>query len=474
MQIQPFIQAYALAVSSILDAAVTVVDSDLVRVGGTANYAGQIGKKINHTAFFGGVLQSGRPGFIKDVKKEGHCIGCEHQDACEELADMAYPVFLDSQVVGVVGIIAFKESQRRRLLRDQDKLHEFLKYMCMLIESKLQTLRRTQALEQQMGAVLSLEKKHLEETPFLGSSRAIRETLALAEKISASDSTVLLSGESGTGKEVMARYIHNLSPRGSRLMTSINCGAIPESLVESELFGYEEGAFTGAKKGGQPGRFELAEGSTLFLDEIGEMPLQVQTKLLRVLQERTVQRLGGKKAVPVNVRIICATNKDLRQQVEAGSFRNDLYYRLNVIPIALPPLRERPEDIPLFIEHFITRYNQVLKKNIVGLDEAALEAFLSYDWPGNVRELRNLIEYLANIVDGRTIRVLDLPDHFLLKARRQPARQTLKSMMEEHEKLLLSQLVAEANTAAAKKALAKRLGISSATLYRKLSEYSLL
>jgi transcriptional regulator with GAF, ATPase, and Fis domain len=298
MQIQPFIQAYVLAVSSILEAAVTVVDSDLIRVGGTGNYAGQIGQKINHTAFFAGVLASGKPGFIKDVKKEGRCFDCPNQDTCEELGDMAYPVFLGSQVVGVVGIIAFKESEQRRLLRDQDKLHEFLKYMCLLIESKLLTQKHSHELEQQMGQVISLEKKQLEETPFLGHSRAIRDTLALVEKISASDSTVLLSGESGTGKEVMARSIHNLSPRGSRLMTSVNCGAIPESLVESELFGYEEGAFTGAKKGGQLGKFELANGSTLFLDEIGEMPLPVQTKLLRVLQERCVQRLGGKRRSP--------------------------------------------------------------------------------------------------------------------------------------------------------------------------------
>ena len=474
MQVQPFIQAYVLAVSSILDAAVTVVDCDLIRVGGTANYASQIGKKINHSAFFAGVLESGRPDFIKDVRKERLCSKCPSQDSCEELADMAYPIFLGKQTVGVIGVVAFKESERLKLLRDQHKVLEFLKYMCMLIESRLLTDQHTQELEQQMGEVISKEKRQIAETPFIGKSKAVLDILSLVEKVSTSDSTILLCGESGTGKEVMARYIHNISPRGSRLMTSINCGAIPDTLVESELFGYEEGAFTGAKKGGQMGKFELASGSTLFLDEIGEMPLHVQPKLLRVLQDRTVQRLGGKKPTVANVRIICATNKDLRQQVAEGSFRNDLYYRLNVIPITLPPLRERREDIPLFIDHFLMRYNQMFRKNITGFDDTAMSAFLSYEWPGNVRELRNMVEYLANIVESGYIRALDLPDHFLVKTQKLVSGRNLKSMMEEHEKLLLKQFANEATSTAAKKDLAKSLGISNATLYRKLSEHGLL
>lgn len=474
MQIQPFIQDYVLAVSSILDAAVTVVDNDLIRIGGTANYSGQIGEKINHTAFFRDVLESGRPDFIRDVRKEKRCSDCPGQGSCEELADMAYPIFLGKQVVGVIGVIAFKEAERQRFLRDQAKIMEFLKYMCMLIESRLLTDQRTQELERQMGEVISKEKKEFAKTPFIGRNKVVRDILALVEKVSSSDSTILLCGESGTGKEVMARYIHNISPRGTRLMTSVNCGAIPDTLVESELFGYEDGAFTGARRGGQIGKFELASGSTLFLDEIGEMPLHVQPKLLRVLQDRTVQRLGGKNPRTANVRIICATNRDLKQQVAEGSFRNDLYYRLNVIPITLPPLRERREDIPLFISHFLTRYNQMFRKNILGFDDAAMNAFLSYDWPGNVRELRNMVEYLVNIVEGEYIRALDLPEHFLVRAHKQPAGRSLKNMMEEHEKLILEQLLHDAETTAAKKKLAQSLGISNATLYRKLAGYGLL
>lgn len=471
LQIQPFILAYVRAVSSVLGAAVAIVDNNLVQVGGSADYTEQLGEEIDPAAFVKGVLESGRPAFVSDARKECRRAGSPGQNECDGLA---YPIFYGKQVIGVTIISASGEGKRRKQLRETDKVLTYLKYMGLLIENRLQTVSHTQELEQQMGEAISKEKRQIAETPFIGKSQAILDILALVEKVSVSDSTILLCGESGTGKEVMAKYIHHISPRGSRLMISVNCGAIPDSLVESELFGYEEGAFTGAKKGGQMGKFELAGGSTLFLDEIGEMPLHVQPKLLRVLQERTVQRLGGKHPTTANVRIICATNKDLKQQVQEGTFRNDLFYRLNVIPITLPPLRERREDIPLFIRHFLTRYNQMFRKNITGFDDGAMSAFLSYDWPGNVRELRNIVEYLANIVESGFIRALDLPDHFLIRARTQPAGRTLKNMMDEHEKLLLGQLARGAVTTAAKKDLARTLGISSATLYRKLTDYGLL
>ena len=470
MQIQSFVHAYVRAVSSILDASVTVVDNNLDQVGGTVDYVDQLGEKIVPSSFFAGVLESGRPVFLRDARRESRRAACLSQNDCN---DLAYPIFFGKQVIGVTTVTAIKGG-RQKLLREQDTILAFLKHMGTLVENRLLTVEHTQELEQQVGEAISKEKRQIAETPFIGKSKVVLDILALVEKVSASDSTILLCGESGTGKEVMAKYIHHISPRGSRLMISVNCGAIPDSLVESELFGYEEGAFTGAKRGGQMGKFELASGSTLLLDEIGEMPLHVQPKLLRVLQERTVQRLGGRRPTTANVRIICATNKDLKKQVEEGTFRNDLYYRLNVIPITLPPLRERREDIPLFIRHFLTRYNQMFRKNIAGFDDAAMNAFLSYDWPGNVRELRNMVEYLVNIVEDGFIRALDLPDHFLARTRTQPAGRTLKSMMEEHEKLLLGQLARDAPTTAAKKALAQTLGISSATLYRKLTEYGLL
>ena len=474
MQIQSFIQPYVLAISSVVEAAVEILDSDLKRVGGTGDYALRIGEKINHTAFFNQVMKTGQPGLIKDVKREMPCRTCEHRNHCKELANMAYPIYLGSNVIGVIGIVAFTEEERDSLLAKHDRLLEFLKYMSILIESKLLNQRHTQQLEHQIDQVVSAEKQQVRDTPFLGQSPAVQEVLALVHKIRGSDSTVLISGESGTGKEVLARLIHDLSPRGNKLMTSINCGAIPENLVESELFGYDEGAFTGARKGGHAGKFEAAHESTLFLDEIGEMPLPVQTKLLRVLQDQTVQRLGGKRSIPVNVRIICATNRSLPDRVMAGSFRNDLYYRLNVIPISLPPLRERREDIPILLRHFISRFNQKLRKKISGLDQSALEAFMAYNWPGNVRELNNIIEYLANVVDGPIIRLNDLPGHFQISPESFSSGRSLKGMLEDHEKMILARLAGEAATVEAKTELARSLGISKATLYRKLSDYGLL
>lgn len=474
MQIQQFVQDFVHAVAAILDAPVTVVDKNLVRVGGTAEYEALISQKVAHSTFYDQVLKTGKPAFVKNVKNDQVCNDCKNRLNCLELADMAYPIFWGKEVAGVIGILAFNEEEQQRLLHDQKKLNVFLKYMSMLIESKLVTQKHSLILEHQIDDVVNNERKHLQETPPLGNSKAIKDIIGLVHKISSSDSTILISGESGTGKEMMARTIHNLSPRGRRLMTAINCGAIPENLVESELFGYEGGAFTGAKKEGHIGKFELADKSTLFLDEVGEMPLPVQTKLLRVLQEKTVQRLGGSESVPVDVRIICASNRDLQEMVNEGLFRKDLYYRLNVIPIHMPPLRDRREDIPIFIKQFLTRYNQILHKNIQGMDDEALQAFLTYYWPGNVRELRNILEYLVNIVEGPIIRAIDLPQQFLFKMRMEPGQRTLKDMMAEHERLLLSKLISGATGTTQKQQVAKELGISSATLYRKLAEYKLL
>ena len=474
MQIQPFVQAYVLAVASILDAPVTVVDCNQVRVGGTAEYESLLGQKIAHSAFFDKVFKSGKPAFIKNVQNDQACRVCANRENCNELADMAYPIFLNNEVAGVIGIVAFNEDERGRLLGNQKKLQEFLKYMSMLIESKLVTQQHSRILEHQLDAVVSGERKQLEETPLLGNSAAIRDILALVQKIAASDSTVLISGESGTGKEVLARTIHSMSGRGKRLMTAVNCGAIPENLVESELFGYEEGAFTGARKGGSVGKFELAHESTLFLDEVGEMPLPVQAKLLRVLQDKCVQRVGGSVSIPVNVRIVCASNRNLQEMVALGTFRNDLYYRLNVIPIHIPPLRQRREDIPVFVKSFLARYGRELRREILGLDPVAYDAFMGHDWPGNVRELRNIIEYLVNVVEGPLIRANDLPQHFFARQSKEAAASTLKEMLAVHEKQLLERLIGAAGSTEQKKLLAQRLGVSNATLYRKLQEYNLL
>ena len=225
----------------------------------------------------------------------------------------------------------------------------------------------------------------------VGESAALRKTLTQAEAVAPTSATVLITGETGTGKELLARAIHELSPRRNKPFIRVNCAAIPIGLVESELFGHERGAFTGADKR-RPGRFELADGGTLFLDEIGEMPLEAQVKLLRVLEDGEIDRIGGTRTVPVDVRIVAATNADLLSAIGEGRFRSDLYYRLRVFPLVLPSLRERPEDIPLLAQHFLENYRRKLKRPPLELSGSTIERLLRYSWPGNIRELQNLIE----------------------------------------------------------------------------------
>ncbi len=470
MKIQPFIQAYVQAIASILEADVTIVDSELIRVAGTGDYINEIGNTVSHANFFETVLQTGVSGVIRDVTVDSNCIGCEKRAYCKELASLAYPIFKDHTVVGIISIIAFREDQRKNLLENTQKLEEFLKYMSVLLESKLYTGEAKDRLEQQLKVVHTAESVW----SFVGNSPKMQEALRIGRKVAKSDSTVFLRGESGTGKEIMAKMIHDLSDRREKLMISINCAAIPENLVESELFGYEEGAFTGAKKHGSVGKFELADKSTIFLDEIGDMPLHVQTKLLRVLQEKQVERIGASKPIPIDIRVICATHKNIEQMVADGAFREDLYYRLNIIPIELPPLRMRKEDLPALMEYYIGYYNQKLGKHIRGIAPEALRVITGYHWPGNVRELKNIVEYLANIVEEDWIHISDLPDHLVLQSAEGISNRSLDEMLADYEKRILSRMLKPHSSTEDKQRLAENLQVSQATLYRKLKKYELL
>jgi len=249
----------------------------------------------------------------------------------------------------------------------------------------------------------------------IGSAPAIRQIFAVVEKVADTPSTVLITGESGTGKELIARALHENSSRHKGPFIKINCAAIPKTLMESELYGYEKGAFTGAV-GAKPGRFELAHGGTLFLDEIGEIPVEMQVKLLRVLQESEFERVGGIKTIKVDVRLVTATNRDLAHEIEEEAFREDLFYRLNVVPIHIPPLRERREDIPLLAEHFIAKFNDRLKKQITGITPDAVACLIAYHWPGNIRELENLMERTMLFCEGPLIRARDLPPEMVQHA----------------------------------------------------------
>lgn len=248
-------------------------------------------------------------------------------------------------------------------------------------------------------------------TDFVGQSKAILHIKNIIKKVAPSSSTVLLQSESGTGKELLARALHELSGRANGPFIKLNCASLPESLLEAEVFGYDSGAFTGAKKSGNPGLFEQAHTGTIFLDELGEMSLSLQAKLLRIIQEREVQRLGGQGLKRLDVRVVCATNCNLLRLVEQGKFRSDLLFRLNVVSIAIPPLRSRKEDIKSLIIHFLRDYSLHFKKNVRGISKEVYYLFMNYDWPGNVRELGNILEYAFNIIDGNIIKREHLPQY---------------------------------------------------------------
>lgn len=294
----------------------------------------------------------------------------------------------------------------------------------------------------------------------------LMEVKRVIEKIASSPSSVLITGESGTGKEIVAKAIHFTSNRSNKPFIPVNCANIPENLFESELFGYEEGAFTGAKKRGKPGILEMANNGTVFLDEIGELPHHSQAKLLRFLQDGVIQRLGSITNIPLNVRIIAATNQDLELLMSEGKFREDLFYRLNVIPIHLPPLRERKSDIPILIDHFIKAMNSKLSKRLLGIDDLALEAMMDYSWPGNVRELENSIEYAMNMEDTSRISLTSLPVRIFSNCE---SDLDLRSKLSKSESsIIISALDRNGWDMDGKIKTAEELGISLRTLYRRL------
>jgi transcriptional regulator with PAS, ATPase and Fis domain len=285
---------------------------------------------------------------------------------------------------------------------------------------------------------------------------------------------VLISGESGTGKEMFAKAIHYASSRANEPFVTVNCGAIPENLLESELFGYEKGAFTGASDKGKIGKFEMANKGTIFLDEIGDMPLHLQVKILHVLQNMRFERVGGNKTILVDVRVIAATNKDLEDMITSGRFREDLYYRLSVIPLMVPPLRARQGDIKLLMHHFLNKYNTFMNRKITGFTKEVENIYMNYDWPGNVREIENAVEYGVNMAFGDTIGIDDVPVRVLKKCELVKIDDNSLSLADQvknyEQQIIAGMLKKYGNNRNAKDKVAKELGLSRATLYRKLSE----
>lgn len=362
------------------------------------------------------------------------------------------PVFVNGQVVGAVGKVLFKDINE-------------LKYLY----KKVSRIEKELKLYKNEFSIANSARYNLND--IIGQSKSIVELKDFTRKIAKTNSNVLILGESGTGKELFAHAIHNNSHRAKYPFIKVNCAAIPYELLESELFGYEEGSFTGAKRGGKIGKIQAADGGTIFLDEIGELPLNMQVKLLRFIQDKEIQKIGSIHSEKVDVRIIAATNKNLEEMIEDGLFRLDLYYRLNVVTIKIPPLRRRREDIELISRNLIDKISRKNNIRVEGISDDALEYLKKYDWPGNIRELENIIERAINILDGESmIKPKHLPFNIRRVMKNKVVRE-LKEVVEEAEKqaIIDSLIVSKGNRTLA----AKNLGISRTSLYEKMAKYNI-
>lgn len=341
-----------------------------------------------------------------------------------------------------------------------------------LLKNKVESMLETVNLREENRRLKARLADTFSTSGIIGNASALKDILERVVQVAPTEVTVLLEGESGTGKEKIANLIHENSQRKGRAFVKVNCGALTRSILESELFGVVKGAFTGADRD-RAGLFEAAQGGTIFLDEIGEMDLESQVRLLRVIEEREVMRVGSTRAVPIDVRIIAATNRDLLEQVDTGEFREDLYYRLAVIRLKLPPLRERKEDIPLLFNYFVTEFNEKYSRSVTGLSPELLKFFENYDWPGNIRQFRNVLEGMVVMAREDVLELEDLPDNLSRTPRNKDVSDEIKPgiSMDRYEKAIIKKNLA--HFGGNREQTAKALGISERTLYRKIKEYSL-
>lgn len=578
VDIQSDVQSIAEAIAAVLDLEVEIADINYMRIAGTGEGKINILKKLEGNLVYKEVYETKKSIIIRKPGFEKICKSCGFFGNCMEAGEISAPIFMNNEIIGFIGLLAFSEEQRERLFIDIEGILLFLSKLADLLASKIEQGRILEEMKNQAEkldhvinlmdqgvlivtkyfkvlqanehALRTLNLNGLDELPssvekwirkiikldkienehfiiqtrpretkvivtkrpinneeflisiqdvdtiqtiaenvqlekrkvfrsIIGSSPQLEQVKEFALRAAQSKSTILLQGESGTGKEVFAKAIHHASERNRDSFIAVNCGAIPENLLESELFGYEKGAFTGANKIGKVGKFEIANGGTIFLDEIGEMPLPLQVKILRVLQENEIERVGGTSPIKVNVRVVAATNRALDKMVEEGTFREDLYYRLNVIPISIPPLRSRPEDIFTLCDFYIKEFNVLFNKSIKGFDEKITKKLFEYPWPGNVRELKNFIEYLFNFVREDFVtwdhakdlitRKLNNESFVTIKEKQQTVfqldlieKETIQKTMEY---IKLNQLNMDE--------AAKLLGIGRATLFRKIKKYQI-
>ncbi len=579
--IRDTVRNVAEAITAALEIETEIVNEHLEIIGGTGRYVRKIGSfeeegNINSGSIYGKLLITGDKYLCKDPKADP-----EYDPKEGELAEICCPIKQENRIIGLIGLVAFNEEQRDKIINNSDTLTLFLERMAELLASKLSETEQKNQLQgivesmheglisidkdgvikscnYESEKLLGLKRNQMEEFPFsaiwdlkeveqvTNSGTAVKDKEVIYKKssgrekrflctiiplntrnaddldgsahgamilfqnisdvreriykmtvmekhttfhdiigesnlmfqakkrtlqVSSSDSTILITGESGTGKELFARAIHSESPRRKNPFVAINCGAIPEMLLESELFGYERGAFTGADSRGKPGKFEIAHKGTIFLDEIGDLPLHLQVKLLHAIQNRRIDRVGGTSPIDIDVRIIAATNKNLEKMIAAQEFREDLYFRLNVIPITIPPLRDREGDIELLLRYALKKFNKLLSKDIKDFSSDALKALINYSWPGNVRELENVVEYAVNMEMGREIILENLPDKISKRQRNTSGKAGLKEKMDEYQRMLIEECLNETGRSTEDKIIAaKRLGVSESTLYRRIRE----
>ncbi|MDR2946846.1 MAG: sigma 54-interacting transcriptional regulator [Candidatus Adiutrix sp.] len=562
---------------------VEVVDCNLERIVGTGMYADAAEQSLAAAGqVYRRVLETGEPVFLTDSGQNELCQNCPNRDRCPEKLTFGVPIYSESGLVGVLGLVCFTEEDREHILANHDTYCYFVEQLAALIGSRLGArgrLDKARHFNEVMLQAMDMSDRGLivfnnlgqpvhlsarartelglspdEEAPDLevsstgerfsefdefvvttggrrfmvagrrhvlgaldpdfasififntlasfknqisdftgehqgpglnflvGSSDSMRRLKSQIRQVAKSTSTVLITGESGTGKELVARAIHAESDRRDKPFIGLNCGAIPETLLESELFGYARGAFSGANPKGRMGKFELANHGVIFLDEIGTLPLYLQVKLLRVLQERQLTRLGSNALLDIDVRVIAATNADLQKSIEQHMFREDLYYRLNVIPMELPPLRERLDDLPTLINYFLAKYAGLFNKEVGSAGDAVLAILAAYHWPGNVRELENVIEYAVNMMPEKGYLAPEyLPAKITAVGRRQLTQRleeaagegVVEPLSELERRAIERALTVFGTDSKAKTKAAKALGIGVATLYRKIKEHQL-
>ncbi|RJS62389.1 sigma 54-interacting transcriptional regulator [Bacillus sp. PK3_68] len=475
-QNQEFIQVFSENITAVLGFDITILDKNGNRVSGTGSYQQQIGKPAPDGSLLRAVMKTGRPELTYDViKNESQCMSCKFLKQCKETATIGFPIVKGRETLGVIGLMGFSVEQKKKMIKNAEALKRFLQHLSLILESKLVSQEcRSQSKcslyedTLESGKVVTFES-------IISKNADMQDVIYKAKRVVNSPANVLIRGGTGTGKELLAKAIHFESDRKNNPFVAVNCAAIPENLLESELFGYEGGAFTGSNREGKVGKFELANNGTIFLDEIGDLPLSLQPKFLRVLQEREIERIGGNKSLPVNVRVITATHRNLEEMVQNGSFREDLYYRINVIPLHTKLLKDRRDEIPFFLQYFICKHCSTLNRPYLSIDPLLEQWLIQYDWPGNIRQLENVVEYMVNMAESEVIGFQDLPD-YLYQKKQTPINTrglSLEEMVAEYEKSVIQSFFLIEKNRIDKEKVADELKISLSTLYRKMEKYNL-